>query len=169
MIGRSDGQPYSPQTVCCALIPHCPAKTGSEAARPAANRQTATAATTTRASFRTTAPCVPKRAALRRPPCELLTPPVSLLVERRLDLRDLLGLEVAPRLGVAVRLDLAAEVEPEPGESVRAVGPDLLERREELLLGLRARERARRHLVGGTDLDRPVPLQARRRRDQLPD
>src|SRR5438067_4962928 len=67
-MGSSDGQPYSAHTVCCALMPHCPAKTGLEAARPAANRQTATAATTTRAIFPTTAPCVPKRAALRRPP-----------------------------------------------------------------------------------------------------
>src|SRR5580765_4150895 len=97
--------------------------------------------------------------------------PPRLLVERRLDLGDLLGLEVRARLGVAAvaRLGPAAEVQSEPGEGVGAVAADLLECREELLLGLRARERARRHLVRGPDLDRPVALQAGRRRDQLPD
>src|SRR5262249_41842048 len=122
-----------------------------------------------RASFPTTAPVYQRGRLFAALPCELLTPPFALLVERRLDLRDLLGLEVAAWLGVAVRLDLAAEVESQPGESVRTVAADLLERREKLLLGLRARERARRHLVGRPDLDRPVPLQAGRRRDQLPD
>ena len=37
--------------------------------------------------------CVPKRAALRRPPCTSFTAPSS-LVERAFDFRDLLSLEV---------------------------------------------------------------------------
>src|SRR6185437_10501782 len=40
---------------------------------------------------------------------------------------------------------------------------------KELLLGRGPRQGAGGHLVRRTDLDRPVPLQAGRRRDQLPD
>src|SRR4029077_10882706 len=91
--------------------------------------------------------------------------PPGLVIERGLDLRDLLGLEVGRWLPALAHAGLggAPEVEPEARQGVGAVAADLLERREELLLGLRARERTRRHLVGGPDLDRPVPLQARRR------
>ena len=80
--------------------------------------------------------CVPKRAAPRRPPCTSLTAQSS-LVERALDLRDLLRFEIAAGLAAAARLDLAAEVESQPGKGIGTVGADFLERSEELLLGLR--------------------------------
>src|ERR1051326_845806 len=71
----------------------------------------------------------------------------------------------------AVRAGLAAEIEPErvEVEAVAAVRADLLERREQLGLGLGPRERARGHLLGGLDLDAAVALEAGRGRDQLPD
>src|SRR5439155_22903953 len=101
------------------------------------------------------------------------SPKRLLAVERRVDLGDLLRLESAARLGaVAVvdRLRCAAEVEPEPGETLPTVDRlDLLERGEQLFLGLRPLVRRDRHLLGRADLDVPVLLQPRRRRDQLPD
>src|SRR5262245_4579 len=158
-MGRSVGQPYSPHAVCCGAMPHWPAHTGSDAARPAATRHAAATARTTRPSFPTTRSLCTKEGG-RSPPSLRTAYSRRLLVERRLDLGHPLGLEVAARLGLAARLDLAAEVESEPGEGVGTVAADLLERGEELLLGLRARKRARGHLVRRADLDRPVPLQA---------
>src|SRR5206468_9321773 len=66
---------------------------------------------------------------------------------------------------------LAAEVEAERAEieAVAAVGADLLQRREQLRLGLRPRVRARRDLLGRLDLDPAVALEAGRGRDQLAD
>src|SRR5581483_12251424 len=77
------------------------------------------------------------------------------LVERRVDLGDLLGLA---RLGGRVLLAVvgrAAEVEPEPRQvDAAAVGADLLERREQRLALVRlARDDVRR-----PHLDRPVAL-----------
>src|SRR5262245_23611826 len=168
-MGRSDGQPYSPHAVCCAAMPHWPDHTGSDAARPAANRHAAATARTTRPSFPTNRPLCSKEGGIS-PPSLRTAYRAPLLVERSLDLRNLLGFEVRAWLGgLVARLDLTAEVESQPGEGVGTVAADLLERGEELLLGLRPRERARRHLVRGTDLDRPVPLQAGCRRDELPD
>src|SRR5438477_5594810 len=92
-----------------------------------------------------------------------------LVVERRVDFGDLFGLDVRAGLGTVAVRDVVAEVEAEAGEALAAVGVDLLERREQLLLGLRARVRARRHLVGRADLDVAIPLQPRGRRDELPD
>src|SRR2546421_9126237 len=89
-------------------------------------------------------------------------------VERRMDLGDLLGLARFVRDGL-VGAGLAAEIEVEYSDAVAAVRADLLQRREELLLGLRAHVRGRRDLVGRSDFDHPVALQARGRRDQLPD
>src|SRR5690349_16462087 len=71
------------------------------------------------------------------------------------------------RAAVAARL--AAEVEVEIREAVASVRPDLLERGEQLLLGRRPGVRADRGRGGRADLDRPIPLQAGRRGDELAD
>src|SRR5690242_14406551 len=92
----------------------------------------------------------------------------ALLVERGVDLGNFLGLARLVRLRLVVHVRLAAEVEALEAEAVGAVGADLLERREQLLLGRRPRI-GRDRAVLRPDLDRPVPLEAGRRRDQLPD
>src|SRR5439155_11969533 len=88
-----------------------------------------------------------------------------LAVERGVDLGRLLGLAGLARSALAVPFQLAAEGHVEVAEREPAAVADLLERLEQLLavvclLG---------HLLGGTDLDRPVALEPGRRRDQLPD
>src|SRR5262245_15715194 len=95
-----------------------------------------------------------------------LPSPVELgLVERRVDLRDLLGLRGRLRLSVAARVAVA-EVDAERGEvELPAVGADLLQRLEQRL----ALDRLARHLVRRADLDRPVPLETGGGRDQLAD
>src|SRR5207302_6780809 len=127
-------------------MPHCPAHTGSEAARPAASRHAEAVARTTRASFPTSRSCVPQQLAQHggpgrprspRPEVPLPRTRALALVQRRFHFRNLLSLEVAARLAVAARLDFATEVETEPGEGVGAVAADLLEGGEQLLLGLR--------------------------------
>src|SRR5205085_3014743 len=92
----------------------------------------------------------------------------DLLVERRVDLGNFLRLARLVWLRLVVQVGLAAEVEALETEAVCAVRADLLERREQLLLGRRPRV-GRDRAVHRADVDRPVPLQARRRRDQLPD
>src|SRR5438067_1909581 len=93
-------------------------------------------------------------------------PPLR-LVERRVDLGDLLGLLRFLRRILLAEVGRAAEVEPQPGEAraVAAVAADLLQRREQGL----ALVRLGRHLLGGADVDLPVPLETRRGRDQLAD
>src|SRR4029453_8275996 len=90
-----------------------------------------------------------------------------LVVERRVDLWDLLRLGRFLRLRLVVLRRLAAEVEPEAREvdAIAAVGVDLLERGQQglALVGLL------RHPFGGPDVDRAVPLQPGGGRDQLPD
>src|SRR5919201_4251301 len=107
----------------------------------------------------------PATAAARATPT-LFTEP-SLLVERRVDLGNLLGLLGLGRRVLLAEVGGAAEVEAEAREAraVAAVGVDLLERREERL----ALVRLLRHLLRGTDLDRAVLLEAGRSRDELPD
>src|SRR6266542_2667500 len=74
---------------------------------------------------------------------------VLALVERGVDLRDLLGLPGRVRLGLVVQIRLAAEVEAErPEVDAAAVGADLLERREQRL----ALVRLLGHLLGRADL-----------------
>src|SRR6185312_10752985 len=95
-------------------------------------------------------------------------------VERRVDLGHFLGLDRVARLAAIGRLvrqlRRTAEVEAEAREAVAVLaGLDLLERGEQLLLGLRPLVRGHRHLVGRADVDLPVALEARGRRDQLPD
>src|SRR5437868_1522464 len=63
----------------------------------------------------------------------------------------------------------AAEVEVNRLEAVAAVGADLLQRREQLRLGLGPDQYARRHLLRRLDVDAAVALEARGRRDQLAD
>src|SRR5947209_4952958 len=93
---------------------------------------------------------------------------LTLRIQRCIDLRDLGCLDlVVGRAAVAAWL--AAEVEAEVGEALAAVGADLLERRQELLLRLRPRVRADRHGLGGADLDRAVSLETGRGRDELAD
>src|SRR2546422_3229736 len=96
-------------------------------------------------------------------------PDFALFIERGVDLWDFFGLAGFVRLGLVVEVGLAAEVDPEGAEveAVAAVGADLLEGREELLLGRGPRVGRERRGVGRADLDRPVALQPRRRRDQL--
>src|SRR5438876_9521908 len=90
----------------------------------------------------------------------------DLLVEWRVDFRDLLRLARLVRLRLVVASGLAAEVEALEAESVGAVGVDLLERREQLLLG-RGPRVGRDSAVDGAELDRPVALETGRGRDQL--
>src|SRR5436190_17758898 len=109
-------------------------------------------------------------AASRPPPSQgRIRASSGLFVERRLDLGGLGRLERIVTV-TAVRLRLAAEVEAEGREvGSLAVRPDLLECGEQLLLGRRPLEGGGRHVLARADLDRPVLLQPRRRRDQLPD
>src|SRR5438105_8819990 len=90
---------------------------------------------------------------------------------RGVDLGDLLRLAGLVGLRLVVQVGLAAEVDPEglEVETLAAVASDLLQRREQLLLRRGPRVRRQRRRVGGGDLDRPVPLEARRGRDQLAD
>src|SRR6266542_1443745 len=94
----------------------------------------------------------------------------SALVEWAVDLGNLGRLACLVRRRL-VGARLAAEVEAEPAEleAVAAVGADLLQRRQQLRLGLGPRVRARRDLLGRLDLDPAVALQPRRGRDQLAD
>src|SRR5436853_5938800 len=89
------------------------------------------------------------------------------LVERRVDLGHLFGLFRRVRRVLLAEAGSAAEVEAEVGEAraVAAVAADLLERRQERLALVRGGVRA----VGSADVDRAVPLEAGRRRDQLAD
>src|SRR5205085_1082716 len=84
------------------------------------------------------------------------------LVERTVHLRDLLGLPALLRRVLLAEVGRAAEVDPEAGEvDAAAVRSDLLERREQRLALVRLAGNG----VGRADVDRPVPLQARGRRD----
>src|SRR6266545_3817462 len=91
----------------------------------------------------------------------------SALVEWAVDLGNLGRLACLVRRRL-VGTRLAAEVEAEPAE-LEAVAADLLQRRQQLRLGLGPRVRARRDLLGRLDLDPAVALQPRRGRDQLAD
>src|SRR5579864_1409899 len=158
-------------------MPQVPAYDGSVGDAPAAEPASTAAASNGRNNFTTTTLHTNSRAIRLQPGSNqaAVVEPLRLAVEGRVDLGDLLRLERVARLGavaVAVvgQLRLAAEVEPEAGEAFAAVGRlDLLERGEQLLLGLRPLVRRHRHLVRRADVDVPVPLQAGRRRDQLPD
>src|SRR5262245_15113773 len=93
---------------------------------------------------------------------------LSFVIERALDLGDLRRLAALGRHAVAVGvvLRLAAEREVVEGERP-AVGADLLQRCKQRLAicGRRLPD----HALGRLDLDRAVPLEARRGRDQLAD
>src|SRR5215204_4095372 len=95
----------------------------------------------------------------------------GLVVQRRTNLRRLRRLARLVRARIAVGLDRTTEVEAEIREAraVASVGTDLLERSEQLLLGLGPAIGRQRDLLGRLDLDGAVLLEARRRRDQLPD
>src|SRR2546429_8234504 len=76
------------------------------------------------------------------------------LVQWRVDFPDLLRLPRLVRLRLVVEIGLAAEVEALEAEAVGAVGVDLLERRQQLLLGRRPRV-GRDSAAPGADPDRP--------------
>src|SRR5438477_1613078 len=148
-------------------MPHWPAYGGGVAPCAAAGQTAARAMA--RRNFFTTPALDTRRAARRRPVWLRLTAALLCRVERGVDLGDLLRLDLLVRRA-AVAARLAAEVEVEVREALAAaVRADLLERRQQLLLGLRPRVRAHRRRVGRADLDRAVALEAGRRRDELAD
>ena len=85
----------------------------------------------------------------------------GVVVQRRLDLRILDGLAGLERPEVAVRLDRSSEVDVQVEErrAVASVRPDLLQRSQQLLLGLGPAVGRQRYLLGGFDLDGPVLLE----------
>src|SRR4029450_6463809 len=97
---------------------------------------------------------------------------LAVVVEGRVDLGDLLGLDVTPaRVTALLDGGLTTEVDPEriEVEPVAATGIDLLERREQLLLGRGSHIRPGGNLVGRPDVDAAVLLQTGGRRDPRPD
>jgi len=110
-------------------MPHCPAKTGSDAARPAASSaadETAWGRSVRQAGHGADGrPCSPAGGV------PFGSTKASAFVERTFDLGDLLGLEVRGRLPrLVAQPGLLDGAEPKRGEGVGAVGADLLERRE---------------------------------------
>src|SRR5205807_3992590 len=93
---------------------------------------------------------------------------LTLRIQWSIDLGDLGRLDLLVGRA-AVAAGLAAEVEAEVDEAIAAVGADLLEGRQQLLLRLRPRVRADRNGLGRADLDRAVPLETGRGRDELAD
>src|SRR6185295_19599626 len=106
------------------------------------------------------------KGARRRPSISVMLA-LALLVERRVDLGDLLGLErVAPG---AVSVPVLGEAESEDAEVRTLPVGDLLQSGEQLLLGRRPRVGLDGDVLTWSDLHATVVLQARRGGDQLAD